>query len=143
MPTVSGNKTPGPLSYSITADVNIGATATSSAKLSFCGSLAPGYGCRHHQSNRAGEDVLSASVSGNTVFTIGNSGNVVMPIQTAASSITSTQTTTNILNLTDTALTSGRAIDISVNGNNVLTSGGGINITGLPELLPSVTIAVC
>ncbi len=94
--------------FSLTADVNLGATATASAKISLAGSLDRGMAAAIINQTEA-QDILTASLSGSTRFTVSSTGDVslisgtatadtfkISPSATAGTAYTGTLTTADL-----------------------------------------------
>ncbi len=99
--------------FSLTADLNLGATATASAKISLAGSLTRGKAVAIFNQTE-NQEILTASASGTTRFTLANNGSIV---QTAAT------TTDTAYTLTANSLTSGTGLALSSSGSTFASGG--------------------
>jgi hypothetical protein len=108
---------------SLTTDVNLGATATASAKISLAGSLTRGMSAVVINQTES-QDILTASASGVTKFTVQNNGNLSLENAEYITNITD-----DILVFGGSGGTSDTDLSIDLDGSNpVLYSTAGLGI---------------
>lgn len=116
---------------SLSTDLNLGATATSSAKISLAGSLTRGkaLGIFNQTEN---QDIFTASASGTTRFTIANNGSITQ---------SPTNTTGTAYDLTSSTVTSGKLLQLSTGAANTWTSGNLLDINSTSTALTTGRLA--